>query len=98
MLLHLLPAICASILGAVGCQQDQPTGVRAARAQADMAQARDTTLAPAADTYIRQVSPNQNQGAELILRLQSSGKNRASPVSNSDFSHSATMSQRKNSL
>jgi subtilisin family serine protease len=77
MLLHLLPAICASILGAVGCQQDQPTGVRAARAQADMAQARDTTLAPAADTYIRQVSPNQNQGAELILRLQSSGKNRA---------------------
>jgi len=77
MLAHLLPAICASVFGAAGCQQDQPTGVHAARAQADVAQSRDTTLAPAADTYIRQGSPNQNQGAELILRLQSSGKNRA---------------------
>jgi hypothetical protein len=76
MLLHLLPAIFASVLGAAGCQ-DQPTVVRVAQAQADMAPPQDTTLTPHADTYIRQGSPNQNQGAELILRLQSSGKNRA---------------------
>ena len=77
MLLHLLPAICASVFGAVGCQQDQPTAVHSAHARADVAPARDTTLAPSGDTYIRQGSPNQNQGAELILRLQSSGENRA---------------------
>ncbi len=34
-------------------------------------------LAGPADTYLKQGSPNQNQGAESILRLQSSGKNRA---------------------
>jgi len=30
-----------------------------------------------ADTYLRQGSPNQNQGAEALLRLQASGHNRA---------------------
>lgn len=34
-------------------------------------------LQPDADTYIRKGAPNQNQGADLILRLQSSGHNRA---------------------
>ena len=48
-----------------------------ARPQAEVMQQRDTSLVPIADTYVRQGSPNQNQGAELILRLQSSGKNRA---------------------
>ena len=37
----------------------------------------DSALAPIADTYLRQGNPNQNQGTELILRLQASGKNRA---------------------
>ena len=77
MFAHLLPAICASVFGAVGCQHNQPTGMRPGRSQADVGQPRDTALAPIADTYLRQGSPNQNQGAELILRLQSSGKNRA---------------------
>ncbi len=77
MLVHLLPAICASMLGASACQQDQPTGVTGPRVHADLPPQRDTALAPSADTYIRQGSPNQNQGAEVILRLQSSGKNRA---------------------
>ncbi|MGH9259380.1 MAG: DNRLRE domain-containing protein, partial [Acidimicrobiales bacterium] len=40
-------------------------------------QQRDSALAPAADTYIRQGNPNQNQGTELILRLTASGKQRA---------------------
>lgn len=30
-----------------------------------------------ADTYLRQGSPNQNQGSEALVRLQQSGKNRA---------------------
>ncbi len=75
MFVHLLPAICASVFGVSACQ-DQPTVVHPPSAQADLAPPRDTTLAPSADTYIRQGSPNQNQGSELILRLQSSGKNR----------------------
>jgi len=76
MLVHLLPAICASVLGASACQQDQPTGVVGPRVHVDQPPQRDTALAPSADTYIRQASPNQNQGVDLILRLQSSGKNR----------------------
>ena len=74
MLIHLLPAISAAIVGAAGCQ-DQPTLVRLPQTAADVVP-QDTVLAPSADTYIRQGSPNQNQGTELILRLQSSGKNR----------------------
>jgi hypothetical protein len=31
----------------------------------------------AADTYLRQGAPNQNQGSETVLRLQQSGKNRS---------------------
>lgn len=53
MLAHLLAAVCTSVFGAVGCQQDRPTGVPTARPQADAVPARDTTLAPTADTYIR---------------------------------------------
>lgn len=75
MLFHLPPAISAAIVGAAGCQ-DQPTLVRLPPTPADIAP-QDTVLAPSADTYIRQGSPNQNQGTEPILRLQSSGKNRA---------------------
>ena len=77
MFAHLLPAVCASVFSAVGCQRDNPVGPPGVRARADVAPPRDTALAPIADTYLRQGSPNQNQGAELILRLQSSGKNRA---------------------
>jgi len=76
MLALFVPALCASVLAAAGCQQDGPVGV-GARPQAEVMQQRDTSLVPIADTYVRQGSPNQNQGAELILRLQSSGKNRA---------------------
>jgi hypothetical protein len=76
MLAHFLPALCASVLAAGGCQQDNPAGIRA-RPQADVVAPRVTSVMPIADTYVRQGSPNQNQGAELILRLQSSGKNRA---------------------
>jgi hypothetical protein len=35
------------------------------------------TVSTSGDTYIRNGSPNQNQGSEPILRLQSSGGNRA---------------------
>ncbi len=35
------------------------------------------TLPVAADTYVRNGSPNQNQGGESLLRIRSSGKNRA---------------------
>ena len=77
MFAHLLPALCASVLGAAGCQQDRPTGVPVARPQADVTQPRDTVLAPAADPYIRRLAPNQNQGAEPVLRLTALGKNRA---------------------
>lgn len=77
MLAHLLAAVCTSVFGAVGCQQDRPTGVPTARPQADAVPARDTTLAPTADTYIRRLEPNRNQGAEPILRLTALGKNRA---------------------
>lgn len=38
---------------------------------------RQVTISPIADTYIRSGSPNQNQGADSILRLQQSGNNRA---------------------
>lgn len=59
---------------AVGCADTAPSGLGLL---ADISQQRDTTLLPAADTYIRQGSPNQNQGGDAILRLQSSGHNRA---------------------
>ncbi len=77
MILHVLPAICAAVVGAAGCQQDRPTAVPTARPQAEVAQPHDTTLAPSADTYIRRLAPNQNQGTEPILRLTALGRNRA---------------------
>jgi hypothetical protein len=57
-----------------GCHDDTPLGIQA---DVQATQQRDTALVPVADTYIRQGSPNQNQGGETILRLQSSGHNRA---------------------
>ena len=77
MLLHLLPAICAWVVGAVGCQQDRPTGPPTARPRAEVVASHDTTLAPSADTYIRRLEPNQNQGTDSILRLRALGRNRA---------------------
>jgi hypothetical protein len=76
MLAHFLPALCASVFAAGGCQQDNPAGIRA-RPQAEVLPQRDTALVPVADTYIRQGRPNQNQGAEPILRLESLLKNRS---------------------
>ncbi|HLB37462.1 MAG TPA: S8 family serine peptidase, partial [Gemmatimonadales bacterium] len=42
---------------------------------AQQGEPRDSAL-PAADTYLRQGNPNQNQGTESVLKLQASGKNR----------------------
>ncbi len=39
--------------------------------------AQTATVPVAADTYLRSGSANQNQGQEILLRLQSSGRNRA---------------------
>jgi hypothetical protein len=39
--------------------------------------AQTTTLTTTGDTYLKKGSPNQNQGAETSLRVQSSGQNRA---------------------
>jgi hypothetical protein len=39
--------------------------------------AQTLTLQAAADTFLKSGSPNQNQGSEAILRVQSSGNNRA---------------------
>ena len=58
MLVHLLPAICASMLGASACQQDQPTGVTGPRVHADLPPQRDTALAPSA-RHLH--SPGQSQ-------------------------------------
>jgi len=63
-------------LGTSGCDREVPLAAGPPPPQA-VQQSRDSALAPNADTYIRQGNPNQNQGAELILRLQASGKNRA---------------------
>jgi len=63
-------------LGTSGCDRDVPLGAEPSVPQS-VQQSRDSALAPNADTYLRQGSPNQNQGTELILRLQASGKNRA---------------------
>jgi hypothetical protein len=38
---------------------------------------RGTTLTATGDTYLKGGSPNQNQGNETLLRLQSSGPNRS---------------------
>jgi hypothetical protein len=72
MLLSLATAVTAASL-TFGCQDDRPLGIRP---NVDVVAQRDTTLAPVADTYIRQGAPNQNQGTETALRLQSSGHNR----------------------
>jgi len=77
MLLHLLPAISASVVGAVGCQQDRPTGPPTARPRTEVVASRDTTLSPSADTYIRRLEPNRNQGTDSVLRLRALGRNRA---------------------
>ncbi|MGH2611094.1 MAG: DNRLRE domain-containing protein, partial [Tepidiformaceae bacterium] len=68
--------LSALALGVNGCDRDHPFAADARVPQA-VQQSRDATLAPLADTYLRQGNPNQNQGTELILRLQASGKNRA---------------------
>ncbi len=39
--------------------------------------AQTSTLSATADTYLRSGSPNQNQGSESLLRVQSSGNNRS---------------------
>ena len=39
--------------------------------------AQSFVVAPAADTYLRSGSPNQNQGTDDVLRLRASGDNRA---------------------
>lgn len=41
------------------------------------AAAQTQTLPPAADTYLRQGSPNQNQGTESVVRIRQSGSNRS---------------------
>ena len=40
-------------------------------------QAQTVTLQSVADTYLRSGSPNQNQGSDTFLRIQSSGNNRS---------------------
>ncbi|HEY2292365.1 MAG TPA: DNRLRE domain-containing protein, partial [Thermoanaerobaculia bacterium] len=40
-------------------------------------EAQTFTLQPVADTYLRSGSPNQNQGSDTFLRIQSSGNNRS---------------------
>lgn len=44
---------------------------------AQQGEPRDSALLAGADTYLRQGNPSQNQGAESVLKLQASGKNRA---------------------
>ncbi|MCI0423086.1 MAG: hypothetical protein L0312_28325, partial [Acidobacteria bacterium] len=41
------------------------------------AQSVPTTLTPIADTYIKQGTPNQNQGTEAMLQVRALGNNRA---------------------
>lgn len=73
MIHFLIPLYIGAAIGVGGCNDSDALSVPVAF---DLAQQRDTTLPPSADTYIRQGSPNQNQGGESILRLQESGKNR----------------------
>ncbi|MGH7674276.1 MAG: DNRLRE domain-containing protein [Gemmatimonadales bacterium] len=68
--------LTALALGTSGCDRQYPLAAEARSPQAAQ-QARDSALAPIADTYIRQGNPNQNQGTEPILRLTASGKHRA---------------------
>jgi hypothetical protein len=50
-----------------------PTGALVIDPQAPL----DTTLGMSADTYLRQGHPNHNYGADTLLRVRSSGHNRA---------------------
>ncbi len=43
----------------------------------DAGSARSATVVATADTYVRKGAPNQNEGADAILRIQASGRNRA---------------------
>jgi RHS repeat-associated protein len=51
--------------------------VVAALASVTVSRAQVSTLESSADSYLRSGSPNQNQGYEAVLRVQSSGQNRA---------------------
>lgn len=51
--------------------------VVAALASVTVSRAQVSTLESSADSYLRSGSPNQNQGNEAVLRVQSSGQNRA---------------------
>lgn len=70
---------CGAVV-ASGClfptEQDPDTVRRVAEFQT-VASVQETVLLPLADTYLRQGAPNQNQGADPVLRLQASGNNRA---------------------
>jgi len=68
-------ASCAGLLLWGACQEQEPApGPRATGRSAALVVARAVEVS--GDTYLRSGSPNQNQGSEPILRLQSSGKNR----------------------
>jgi len=74
-----MPLLTTSVLMAValaaGCEPAEPlVGPQLAAQQGEP---RDSALGPGADTYLRQGTPNQNQGTESVLKLQASGKNRA---------------------
>jgi hypothetical protein len=57
------------------CAAEPEPATRAAGTAAALQVSR--TVDAIGDTYVRCGSPNQNQGSEPIIRLQSSGKNRA---------------------
>ena len=59
---------------AAGCESAEP--LAGPQLAAQQGEPRDSALGAAADTYLRQGTPNQNQGTESVLKLQASGKNR----------------------
>lgn len=68
-----LALLAASVGGGLGDSVER-AGSTALR---DAAGLRTVVLAAAADAYLRDGGPNQNQGGESVLRIRSSGRNRA---------------------
>ena len=68
-------ALWLLVLGCASCAGDDHTPPETAGRAAALSASAD--VAVLGDTYLKSGSPNQNQGGELSLRLQSSGQNRA---------------------
>jgi hypothetical protein len=70
-------SLLIGLLAIASCSGDDLTSPISGTVAASLSTGASTVVTPSGDTYVRQGHPNQAQGAEAVLRLQASGRNKA---------------------